>query len=91
MDWLLHLGEPETHKPNFKKLDKFTLYDHNYISEINEKDQTFTCTLNCKRINRVYSTICQIDGDLKIGLINISCRLLDQDHVVHGQWEYQKI
>jgi hypothetical protein len=39
----------------------------------------------------MYSTICQIDGDLKIGLINISCRLLDQEHIIHGQWEYQRI
>lgn len=32
MDWLTRFSEPEAWKINFKKLDKFTLYDQNYIS-----------------------------------------------------------
>lgn len=32
-----------------------------------------------------------MDGDLKMGQINISCRLFDESHLIHGQWQYQKV
>jgi hypothetical protein len=92
MDWLEVIAVPqEDTNINFKKLEKFTLYEHNYVYDIDEEAQTFNCLLNCKRLNRLFSTVCQIEGDLKAGQINISCRLLDQEHIIHGQWEYQKI
>lgn len=45
---------------NLKKWEKFTLYDHNFISTFNDEDETFVCVLNCKKTNRIYSTICKI-------------------------------
>jgi hypothetical protein len=42
-------------------------------------------------MNRIYSTVATIDADLKIGKINIECRLLDQTSMIHGQWQFQKV
>lgn len=39
----------------------------------------------------MYHTICQIDGDFKIGQVSIRCWLLDQTHAINGKWQYQKI
>lgn len=91
MNWIDTLSFYEEEKSMLKKLSKFTLYDHNEVSKIDEEEKTFLCLLNCKKINRVYNTICQIDGDFKVGQIGIRCWLLDQEHVIHGQWQYQKI
>jgi hypothetical protein len=39
----------------------------------------------------MYSSVATIDGDLKVGKINIECRLMDQMGLIHGQWQYQKV
>lgn len=36
MDWLNYLAEPHESRINFKKLEKFTLHEQNYISDIDE-------------------------------------------------------
>jgi hypothetical protein len=67
------------------------LHDHNAVSSLDEAQQTFNCLLNCQRINRVYHTLCQIEGNLRVGRLGFACWLLDQSRLVHGQWQYQRV
>lgn len=75
MEWIQNLSTFED-KSLLKKLDRFTLHDHNYVSTVDEKEKTFNCLLNLKKINRIHHTLCEIDGDMKIGQINLTCWLL---------------
>ena len=73
-----------------KKIDKFTLYDHNYHSRIDLEKLTFNCIFNCKRINRKYTIIGQIEGDLLDKNIQISCSLMNLNKIVCGKSHFQK-
>ena len=91
MEWIEILSQSEEEKALLKGIDKFTLYDHNFTASIGPSGRTFRCLLNCKRINRVYHSLSQIEGDFESGKVGIRCWLLDQERPVHGQWQYQKI
>ena len=42
-------------------------------------------------MNCLYSTICEIEGDVSLGVISSVCRLVDNERVVKGRWGYQKV
>ena len=42
-------------------------------------------------MNRIFSSICQVEGNFKVGQINLTCWLLDEEHSVHGRWQHQRI
>jgi hypothetical protein len=90
MDWI-DFDEDDQNLSFFKKIDKVTLYDHNSTIKIDEINQSFTCLLNCKKLNRTLSTICKIKGEFKKCLVVISCLLINQQGLVGGKWQFEKI
>lgn len=92
MDWVgTEQENHETELSLLKKMTKVTLYDHNYTFTTNTEDLTFTCILNCKRLNKQYSIIGKIEGDLLNQTIQINCALVDYKRIVVGKWQHQKI
>lgn len=78
MEWIESAADSQEEKPLLKGIDKFTFYDHNFTASTSPDSHTFKCLLNCKRINRVYNTVSQIEGDFRVGRVTISCWLFDQ-------------
>lgn len=72
-------------------MDKVTMYDHNFYLTKNFETLTFSCVLNCKKLNRQYEIIGKVAGDLMNQIIEISCILVDSNGVVIGRWQHQKI
>jgi hypothetical protein len=72
-------------------MTKITLYDNNEILRTDLENLTFSCVLNCKRLNRQYSILGKVEGDLYTHVIQISCALLGYNCIVTGRWQYQKI
>lgn len=73
------------------KLDKFTLYDHNYFTKVNPSTLTFSCVFNCKRLNRYDSIIGKIEGDLISRNVQINCSLIGFTRLFTAKWHNQKI
>ena len=73
------------------QLRKMQLHDYNSVWDVSPSGLTFTCLFNCKRLNRAFSTVSKMEGSIPEERIAIECRLLDQEHEVHGVWTYQRI
>lgn len=92
MEWLVDLpNNYETEQTFLSKLDKVTLYDHNFVLKKNMENLSFSCVLNCKRLNRQYSILGKVEGDLFTHTVQISCALVDFNRIAVGKWQHQKI
>ena len=92
MDWISNPIEGTSDEIlMLKKMDKLTLYDHNYTSRVDIQKLTFNCIFNCKKINRKYHIIGQIHGDLFTKNIQITCSLTNYTRIVCGKWHHQKM
>lgn len=92
MDWLVEIpNRYETEIAFLSKLDRITLYEHNAVIKKNMQKLSFSCVLNCKRLNRQYSILGKVEGDLFTQTVQISCALVDFNRIVVGRWQHQKI
>ena len=92
MDWIE--TEPSSYQGDLdflKRLKKPTIYNHNTICKIDYQNLSFSSVFNCKKMNRKYSIITKIQGDLVTRSIDLSCLLLSFGNIVAGKWNYQKI